>query len=158
MPFLWNDGMTTKSPLRGTAGFTLLEAIVALTVMALALIPLVSFIAQAANELQRAGDSNERSFVTQSVLALMDPINPMEEPKGELPLDGHIYVSWRSDTIVDPPEGLLAGAALSGFRLGFYTVHVSVSRDRDSWFEFDLRKVGYTRLQTLSPFSSEPIP
>lgn len=141
-----------------SAGFTLLEAIVALTVMALALIPLITFIAQSSDQLMRAADANERSIVTQSVLALMDPINPMAEPEGALPLDEEISVSWTSQAIVPPNEAAMVGTLLPGFRIGFYGVTVSVTRDRAPWFDFQMRKVGYQNMRAggLDPFGGAP--
>jgi general secretion pathway protein I len=132
---------------RPTAGFTLLEAIVALTVMAIALIPLVTFIAQSADQLTRAGDANEQSLVTQSVLALMDPVNPMAEPEGTLPLDEEIEVTWRAEVIAPAAEGTLVGTQLTGFRIGFYGVNVAVTRSGQPWFDFAMRKVGYQNLR-----------
>ncbi len=125
----------------------MLEAIVALTIIGLTLIPLVSFIAQAANQLWRAADSNDQSFAKQSALALMEPINPLAEPEGTLELDKNITVSWESQPIIEPSPGVLAGAGLPAFRIGFYDVHVSLTRDGSTpWFAFDLRKVGYERI------------
>lgn len=133
-------------------GFTLLEAIVALAVMAMALIPMVAFVSQSANELQRAGESNERSFVMQSALALMDPINPMTEAQGTLPLDRNITIMWESQPIVEPNPGIQVGSGLPAYRLGFYKVHVSLLRDRETWFDFDMRKVGYEKTNQEMPF------
>lgn len=141
---------------RASAGFTLLEAIVALTVMAVALIPLVTFIAQSADQLVRAAEANDRSLVTQSVLALMDPVNPMAEPEGSLPLDDDINVSWRSEEIAPPAEGALIGTQLNGFRVGFYGVTVTVTREAAPWFDFTMRKVGYQNLRTSGGFSDGP--
>lgn len=132
--------MKCRSTMRG---FTLLEAIVALTVMALALVPLVTFIAQSANELERAAEVNDQSFTKQSVLALMDPINPMAEPNGELELDENIAVSWQSETLVPPNSHALIGGVLNGYRVGFYGVQVAVTRREEPWFSFEMRKVGY---------------
>lgn len=132
---------------RRDAGFTLLEAIVALTVMALALIPLITFIGQSSDQLMRAAEANERSIVTQSVLALMDPINPLVEPEGTLPLDDDISISWLSEPIVVPDEAPLVATALSGYRVGFYGVKVSVSRDNQPWFDLTMRKVGYQNMR-----------
>ena len=138
--------MQTAVKHRG-AGFTLLEAIVALTIIGLVLIPLVSFIGQAANQLGRAADSNDQSFAKQSALALMEPINPLTEPHGTLDLDRTITVSWQSQPIIEPSPGILAGTGLPAFRIGFYDVHVSLTRDGSTpWFDFDLRKVGYERI------------
>ncbi len=140
---------------RREAGFTLLEAIVAITIVGLTLLPLVSYIAQAANQLERAADSNERGLVMQSAIALMTPVNPLLEPEGKLPLDRDISIAWHSETLVEPNAAGLLGAGLGGFRLGFYKVHVVVSRvDAPEWFAFDLRKVGYDRfVNSFDPFS-----
>jgi general secretion pathway protein I len=141
---------------RPAAGFTLLEAIVALTVMALALIPLVTFIAQTADQLNRAAEANERSLVTQSVLALMEPVNPLAEPEGTLPLDDEIAVSWRAEPLAPPSEGPLVGTLLAGYRIGFYGVNVTVTRNNQDWFSFDMRKVGYQNLRGNSPMPGSP--
>lgn len=141
---------------RGSAGFTLLEAIVALTVMAVALIPLITFIAQSADQLSRAAEANDRSLVTQSVLALMDPVNPMAEPEGSLPLDDEINVAWRSEAIAPPTEGALVGTLLNGFRIGFYGVTVSVTRGTAPWFDFTMRKVGYENMRGNGAFQDGP--
>jgi prepilin-type N-terminal cleavage/methylation domain-containing protein len=132
-------------------GFTLLEAIVALAVMSLALIPMVAFVSQSVNELQRAGESNERSFVMQSALALMEPINPMAEAAGTLPLDRNITMAWESQPLVEPNPGINIGSGLPAYRLGFYKVHVTLSRGGGSWFDFDMRKVGYEKTSQEMP-------
>jgi general secretion pathway protein I len=148
--------VSANSELRNNSkGFTLLEAIVALAVMALALIPLVSFITQSANELLRAGDSNERSFVMQSALALMEPINPMAEGSGNIALDNDLTLTWESQTIVEPNPGVQVGAGLAAYRLGFYKVHVTVNRGQAAWFDFDMRKVGYEKTAQGMPTESK---
>lgn len=141
-------------PRSSQEGFTLLEAIVAITIVGLTLLPLVSFIAQAANQLERAADSNEQSLVMQSALALMTPVNPLLEPEGNLPLDKDVSISWQSETLVEPNTAALLGAGLGGYRLGFYKIHVVVNRtNTPEWFAFDLRKVGYDRFTSaFDPF------
>src|SRR5690606_18618847 len=98
-------------------------------------------------QLMRAAEVNEQSLVTQSVLALMDPINPMAEPEGTLPLDDELSVSWQSEVIVAPDEGALVGTPLPGYRMGFYGITVSVIRNQQPWFDFTMRKVGYENLR-----------
>lgn len=137
--------------LANSKGFTLLEAIVALAVMSLALVPMVAFVTQAADELQRAGDANARSFVMQSALALMEPINPMAEAQGSLALDRNITLSWDSVPLVEPNTGINVGAGLPAYRIGFYKVHVMLARGPDPWFDFDMRKVGYEKTMQEMP-------
>ena len=146
---------TTRANLQ--RGFTLLEAIVALAIIGLALIPLVSYIAQAADSLQRASESNDRSVAMQAALALMEPVNPMTEPQGQLPIDDTVSVEWHSDVAVAPNAGVLIGGGLANFRLGFYVVHVTLSRAGEpDWFSFDLRKTGYERLNSGFPTGGPP--
>ncbi len=146
----------TRPPSGKSAGFTLLEAIVAIAIIGLTLLPLVSYISLASSQLQRSADANEQSIVTQSVLALMTPVNPLLEPDGQLPLDRDIKIAWKSETLVQPNTSALLGAGLAGYRLGFYKVHVTVSRaDASEWFTFDLRKVGYDRFTSaFDPFTT----
>ena len=147
----------THAPPNPQRGFTLLEAIVALAIIGLALIPLVSYIAQAADALQRASESNDRSVAMQAALALMEPVNPMTEPQGQLPIDDTVSVEWHSDVAVAPNPGVLVGGGLASYRLGFYIVHVTLSREGEpSWFSFDLRKTGYQRLGSSFPMGNAP--
>lgn len=132
-------------------GFTLLEAIVALTLLGLALVPMISFISESTDQLARVAERNERSFATQSAVALLDPINPMEDPQGEESLGQDLMVRWNSEPLVLPNDGPQIGMGLPGFRVGFYEVRVSLYRDSmDPWFAFDLRKVGYQKI-TINP-------
>jgi general secretion pathway protein I len=141
---------------KSAAGFTLLEAIVALAIIGSALIPLVAFISQASNQLLRAADENERSFAKQAAVALLESANPMTDPKGAISIDANISLTWDSEAIVAPNDGPLVGGGLAGFRLGFYKMHVQMIRaDSGPWFAFDLRKTGYERFQGLLPFGAE---
>jgi len=129
------------------SGFTLLEAIVALTLLGLALVPMMSFISESTNQLARIADSNERSFATQAAVALLDPVNPMEDPRGEESLGHDLIVRWSSKLTVPSNEGSQIGMGLNGFRVGFYDVRVSLIRHSSGpWFEIDMRKVGYQKI------------
>ena len=128
------------------SGFTLLEAIVALVIMATVMIPLLSFVSATAQALISAAETNERSFAQQAAIAMLDAVNPADEPRGTLPLDESVKVSWESETIIPLTSDVALGSPLSGFTFGFYKVTVTISRpDRDPWFSFEMRKAGYKR-------------
>lgn len=140
-------------------GFTLLEAIVALTLIGLALVPMLSFISESTDQLTRVADANERSLATQSAVALLNPINPMKDPDGEESLGENLIVKWSSQRILAPNEGPQVGMGLPGFRIGFYNVHVSLFRQTtDPWFDFELRKVGYQKIDIDPLFGARPSP
>ena len=135
-------------------GFTLLEAIVALTLIGLTLVPMISFVSESASQLVRVADSNERSLAVQAAVALLDPINPMEDPQGEELIGQGLTVRWSSDIAIPPNDGLQIGKGLAAFRVGFYNVRVSLIRDTNKWVEFDLRKIGYQRINSNPLFGS----
>ena len=88
----------------------------------------------------------------QSAVALIDTVNPMDEPQGELPLDKNVTISWQSREIIPANSGALVGAGLPSFRVGFYNVQVSLIRaDFGPWFDFEMRKVGYERIRGNLP-------
>ncbi len=149
--------MGQKNPIARPAesGFTLLEALVALTLLGLALVPMVSFISESASQLERVADRNERSLALQAAVALLDPFNPMENPQGEESLGRDLTVRWSSSLTVTPSEGPQFGVGLPGFRVGFYDVRVSLlRRNSDPWLEFNMRKVGYKKISSGQLFGN----
>jgi general secretion pathway protein I len=140
---------------RRSAGFTLLEAIVAVAIVGLALVPIIAFLSLSANELIKAGEANERSFATQAVVALLDPVNPGTDASGSLPINDRVSVSWDSEVLVPPGQKIVSNSGLPTRQLGFYKVHVTVTRAGDRWFDFDLRKVGYTEGSEFDPFGNQ---
>ena len=144
------------SPLQDEArsledGFTLLEAIVALAIIGVTLIPLITFFGQSAAQLNMAADVNERSLAQQSAVAFLEPMNPMSEPEGSTEL-GNFSISWRSEAVVQPNQEVRIGTGLAGYSIGFYRVSVTLSRPGlDPWFSFETRKVGYRLLTSSLP-------
>lgn len=128
-------------------GFTLLEAIVAVAVVGIALIPIITFISQMVTGLNRAGDSNARNLAQQAIIEMLEPLNPLEEPNGGEQI-GNLDIRWESQALIPPNTAIRPGNGLATFGIGFYTVKVSVNRtDRSGeWFTFDMRKVGYRRI------------
>ena len=132
-------------------GFTLLEAIVAMAIVGIALLPVVAFIGQSARQLTTAADASDRSFATQSAIAVLDAVNPLDEPRGTLPLDSELTLSWESRAIIPVNRETLTGGGLPDYRVGLFLVSVTLLRGEEPWFSFDLRKFGYHRLQFDSP-------
>src|SRR5450830_964415 len=86
------------------AGFTLLEAIVALVLISSAGLALFSWINGNIMALTRIHDVNARSEATANILEYMDRVNPMLTPEGEAPL-GTYSIKWRSQATSNITEG-----------------------------------------------------
>ena len=127
-------------------GFTFIEAIVAMVIIGIAAIPVMALLSQSLSQLTAAAEANERSAAMESALALIDPINPMETPSGST-LIGNTEMTWDSTVLVEPDETVQLRAGLSGYSVGFYNVAISLRQNGEPWFSFDVRKVGFKRLQ-----------
>lgn len=143
--------LTPLSASRGSKGFTFIEAIVAMAIVGMAALPIMLLISQSLDQLTRASDANERASAMQSVIAIIDPMNPMNTPSGEISM-GSISFTWTAETLVPPNDGVQIGAGLAGYTVGFYNVKIDMNKMEEPWFTFDMRKVGYKKIQTGNPF------
>ncbi len=132
-------------------GFTLLEAIVALTIIGVTLIPIMSFLGQASRQLESAAESNQRAMAQQTVLAYIESLNPIANRTGEAVLSKDLTVRWVSVALVEPGAASAFGGRLASYQMGFYRVDIDVIRNEIVWFKFQVRKVGYQpRSQSLT--------
>ena len=129
-------------------GFTLLEAVVAVAIVGVALVPLITFVSQMTEGLARSADSNVLNLAKLSIVELLDPLNPLENPQGEDQI-ADLSIRWESTNLIPPNKEIRINAGLAGYSMGFYLVHVSVERpNKGLWFSFDMRKVGYKRIDS----------
>ena len=134
------------SPRRHVSGFTLLEAIVALTIVGITLVPVMSFLINASQQLTFAADSNQRAATQRMALAYIETMNPLAEPEGKAELSERVSLRWASTTLAEPNSQARLGARLGAYRIGFFLVDVTVVRGSEEWFSFEVRKIGYQPL------------
>ncbi|MGV3580247.1 type IV pilus modification PilV family protein [Brevundimonas sp.] len=131
------------------SGFSLIEALVALTIAALVLGAIFELQTQMARGQQRAIDAIEQVSAQENALALTRDLNPMASPDGTIALPEGDTVRWTST-----PKG--AAVTNAGFPIGsgmfsvqLFTVTVEVDRlsgrspapmtfDRLGWRRIDL--------------------
>ena len=131
------------------AGFSLLEAIVAMVVMATALLALYAWLSSSTLGLTRAQAQTRALADSRSALALVETINPMLEPSGQRRL-GDIEVSWTTTPVVPRRTGLTRAGQPSLYEVALYDMEVSVRRDGGTEETFALRRAGYEAVRTLS--------
>ena len=131
---------------RPMSGFTLLEAIVALTIVGLTLVPVMSFLVNATQQISVAADSNQRAAAQRTALAYIETMNPLTEPVGKADLSEKVSLQWVSTALAEPNSQARLGARLGAYRIGFFLVTVTVLRESVEWFSFEVRKIGYLPL------------
>lgn len=130
-------------------GFTLIEAIVAMVLIATTGMALFSWINSNIITLTRVQENNSESEATQNALDFMTTINPMELPEGKASL-GAYSLSWQSTAITEPRDGAGYPYGVGLYQLALYDTRVSLQKaDRQAWFNFTLKQVGYRKVRSL---------
>jgi prepilin-type N-terminal cleavage/methylation domain-containing protein len=142
--------MTRATPgsARAQGGFTLLEAIVALTIFAICAMALYGWLAVNVNALLRTGARSDALRDDRVALAVLEPVNPMTEPKGERILPGGLSVRW-SGKEIDRRSSVSAAGTPLAFDLALYDLDVEVRRGNRRVDRFTVRRAGWVTARTL---------
>jgi general secretion pathway protein I len=133
----------------GGAGFSLIEAVVALALIGGVGIALLSWINSNIDALGRVQDANARAEATVNVLEFMNTVNPMLTPEGKATF-GTYQLTWKATPITAKQDGANYPGGVSLYQLSLYENVVAVaSMGGDPWFSFTLRQVGYKRVRDL---------
>ena len=137
---------------RTERGFTLLEAMVALTLIAGAGMALFTWINTSLQSLARVQDVNARAEATVNALEYMASVNPMITPEGAADL-GVYRLAWKAAPVTAIQDGWNYPQGLSLYQLALYETRVSVTKAAGDWFDFSLRQVGYKKVRAaIRPF------
>lgn len=123
-------------------GFSLLEAIVALTIMATSLLALYAWLSTSTLALRHVSDSSLSLQDARSALALMETVNPMTEPSGSRTLPP-LEIRWKVLPLTDRRIGMSPAGGATQFDLRLYQVEVEVYRSDILVREFEIRKAGW---------------
>jgi prepilin-type N-terminal cleavage/methylation domain-containing protein len=137
---------------KASLGFTLIEAIVAMAIIGIAALPIMLLISESLNQLTRAANASSHAAAMESVIAMLDPMNPMTTPTGKMDM-GSFSFTWESAVIVPPNDTVQVGAGLAGHSIGFYDVQIEIYREERPWFSFSARKTGYERISGIGPIA-----
>lgn len=134
--------MSRPPQARAIAGFTLLEAIVAMTIFVMTALALFAWQSTNLRTLERIESRTAYAEQVQSALALVATVNPMIEPKGERPL-GPKKVRWEAKEIEPAKTGRTTTGQPSLFDIGLYDVAVKIEQRNQILASFHVRLVGY---------------
>jgi general secretion pathway protein I len=116
-------------------GFTLLEAIVALVLIASTGMALLNWINTNLTTLQHVQAAQQRNDATRNAVAFIETVNPIEQPHGE-ELVGMYKLTWKAREIE-----LLGNTIM--YQVGLYDMDVIVSLDDILVAKFTVRQIGF---------------
>lgn len=137
--------MRADPPHRAT-GFSLLEAIVALAILASAGLALFASLNGAVAMTDRASRSLQADTAVANALAWVETVNPMLAPTGEQAM-GDYTLRWRAEPIEPPRDGATDFLQPGLYQLGLYRMRLELSRDGRVERELELRRVGYRQVR-----------
>ncbi len=132
-------------------GFGLLEAIVALAILAGSGMALFSWIGQNLRETARIEEAQARAALQMSALDLIEGVNPFLEPKGERKL-GALQVQWQAQEIEPMRPSIPFSATAVRWKVGLYRIDVrAADTSQNLRLDFAVERPGLERLGVLRP-------
>lgn len=141
--------MRPRPIFRGSRGFSLLEAVVAMAIIAGVGMALFSWINSNIEALGRVQDANSRAAATANVLEFMSTVNPMMAPEGKADL-GNYRMTWRAAAVTAAQDGTGYPSGVSLYQFALYDNLIAIERtDGTPWFNLTLRQVGYRKVRDV---------
>jgi general secretion pathway protein I len=131
------------------AGFSLLEAIVALTIFSMCAMALYGWLAVNQSALIRVQARDAAVRDGRSALAVLEPVNPMAEAAGERKLPGGLTVRWTSTEVAERRPGTSPSGSRLVFDLALYELDVRVLRGGREVNRFSVRRAGWETVRTM---------
>ena len=132
--------------MRRERGFSLLEAIVALAILAAAGLALFAAMSQSLQMVGRADRAREVDAGLRNALAWMERVNPMEDPQGEQDL-GAFELRWSAEPIEPPRDGATGTIRPGLYEIGLYRTTLQLWRDGALEREAVVHRVGYRQVR-----------
>lgn len=130
---------------RRSAGFTLLEAVVALVVFAAAGGALYGLFNTNLLALGRSGEVAAQTPVVGQALARLAAVNPWHESEGEFVVEGY-QVAWRAHLAAPVRQGQ-SPLGIGDYDLGLYNVQLEIFQRGRRLGVWQTRLVGYDRVR-----------
>jgi general secretion pathway protein I len=126
----------------GAPGFSVLEAIIAIAILAIAFLPLLTLQGQMNRTTIALERNADLMAVKRSALAYLQTLNPMRDPKGDLDL-GTAVMHWTSSPITaERPVSNKSGGE-GRFIVALYKVKVTLTFDKQRTQVFSVHATGW---------------
>ena len=130
-------------------GFSLIEALVALTIAAMTLTAIFELQLQMTRGQRRAADVMEQVSAQENALALLRDLNPMERSDGVIELPEGDTIRWTSTPVAEPRTNAGFPTGDGQFQVQLFTVTIDVERRNGrSPAPMVLERMGWRRMNS----------
>lgn len=138
-------------PMRRESGFTLLEAIVALAILAAGTMALFAALNGALRSLERAEAAARLDTATENAVEFLEAVNPMQRPEGEAAL-GEYTLRWRAQAVLGPTDNLTDYLQPGLYEVALYAIDGELLLDGRVAGRFTLRRAGWRQVRRPEVF------
>jgi general secretion pathway protein I len=143
--------MTARRNRQG--GFTLLEAVIAIALVAAAALPLYAFFSRSLDGLYRAAEVNRESQASLTAISFLTGLNPMDRPNGEEGI-GALRLRWKSREVVPATDSIGYPRGIGLFQVALYEVTGEILDAGRVRSTVTIRLVGHRQARQLLPFAA----
>jgi prepilin-type N-terminal cleavage/methylation domain-containing protein len=141
--------MNTKK-LPRQCGFSLIEMIAALTILAIGSGVLFSWLGQTTAQLTRFQLQEKASLARLQAIDFLSTQNPTVAADGKQSFDG-FSMEWKSEPVTEVRDSISPAGGLGLYRVSLYQVQVNTfDRSGAPWFQFPVKLVGYVQVRQPS--------
>lgn len=146
---------TPQSPhSSASSGFTLLEAVVALTIFSAGALTLYGLFNTNLVALQRVRDVTAHLPAAHRAVTLLSAINPRQREKGQVEFDDYTAV-WSARLLEPVRQGQNAHGYMGYYEIGLYRVEFTLHAYGRPVGTYRLRLIGYEKVRGDDPSSDE---
>jgi prepilin-type N-terminal cleavage/methylation domain-containing protein len=132
-------------------GFSLLEMIAALTILAIGSVVLFSWLGQTMGQLTRFKNDEKSSLAKLQAVQYLATQNPSLTPNGVQKFDT-FKMEWKSAPVSELRDSISPSNGLGMYQMRLYGVQVAIFDTQGrAWFNFPVRLVGYEQVRQPTP-------
>jgi general secretion pathway protein I len=137
--------------MRVQRGFTLVEALVTMVVIAASGLALFTWVYASVGSLNRVEQANARNAAVATTLEFLETVNPMERPSGSFGF-GSFRIEWNAVALTPVIDGSGHTLGRSDFQIALYDMQVKAfGADEAFWFDLQLRRTGFKKVRNSGP-------
>jgi general secretion pathway protein I len=133
---------------RRQSGFSVLEALAALAIVAVAMIPLLSLQTQVSRDFIHQRALREQISAQRNSLAILRDLNVMATPSGQRQLGPDISMRWTASPLSALTRSTRQGSGEGEFEVRLYRVDIVITHGGAAPFAFSVDQIGWRALRT----------
>lgn len=141
-----------------SAGFSTLEVMVSITILATLLIPLIGIQLSTTRAYERNEQAYQLASAERSLLDVLRRLNPMTDPEGSLELQEGVAARWSSVRMREPILSTQYPVGDGGFEVAYYKVIVTLEQQGRDARTFEVERVGWKPLGPAQTLLDQPNP